>query len=593
MLKKSTFEFFEDKKGKKPKTKKKKRVIKKIPVKGPVPLPVHKSKFSGTHRMKSSNKKKNEHANKEEEDDSTQRSKARKNNVATPEEKEDESTVDGRDSDSLGSIDSDDPELYATAETGDKSPPEVLPDPITFTLEKYGHLVSLLEETLSLYQWLTKKGGHEKSAFIGGSKSAVALRLIRYMDAYKTYAPRYEGMGLKIYKFHAIKKWFFYISLFGSPLNSDSSRLESGHIENLKMMGRRTQQRMDSINWQTSWRYYEKILISRIAMMFDIFGKITKYERERNDEDTISHMDLSGNTMENGNESHDNDSEDATDDESETTSNLEEEDDFELDKKGPYFRLTVLYHAANSESSIRMQWLKERDGKPLKNQEKYSSFDRTIMEALRANLENYNGGKVSRRLLTIDGASEFKYCSRLDSGEKKHLIRAVPSYTKGNSWNYYVLIPWEDEGTEPLPAKVLVILDYDTCVYEDLSTEQMQSLLKDSTQLLSRIHDQKKGIYMVIHSTSSEEQKRSITSSIVRHFVMEKGKFQLIQADRILGTVFAVPDEIDYNTNIIESILVVKDMDQWSNLFFDYEEYTRTSSEKDYDENFFTWDEIE
>ena len=98
---------------------------------------------------------------------------------------------------------------------------------------------------------------------------------------------------------------------------------------------------------------------------------------------------------------------------------------------------------------------------------------------------------------------------------------------------------------------------------------------------------------MVIHTASSEEQDRSITSTIARHFVMEKGKFQLIHADRILGRVFAVPDEIDYNTNIIKSILVVKDMDQWSSLFFDYEEYSKTNDVKEYDEDIFAWEEIE
>ena len=573
MLKKSTFEFFEDKKGKKPKTKKKKRVIKKTTEKGSVLPTVPKS-----------SRKKMVPAVAE---------KAADNHV--PEEKEDDVSVDGGDDDSLKSVDSDDPKLYDNEET-DQSMPEVIPDPVTFSLEMYGHLVRLLEETLSLYQWLTKKGGHAKIAFLGGSKSAVAMRLIRYMDTYKTYAPRYEGMGLKLYKFHAIKKWYFYICLFGSPLNSDSSRLESGHIENLKMCGRRTQQRMDSINWQTSWRYYEKVLISRIAMLFDIFGKITKYEREKVKKDKLSEMDISGSELTDKIGSvDDNISDDCStndSDEESVNSSIEEDDDSQLDKKGPYFRLTVLYDSTNSESTIRMQWLKGRDGKPVKNQSQYSSFDATIMEALRAKLENYNGGKESRRLFTIDGASEFKYSSD-GTNQRKLLIRAVPSYRKGNSWNDYVLIPWEDEGDEHLPAKILVILDYDTCTYEDLNTDEMNSMPKSISDLLGKCHEQKKGIHMVVHSASSEEQQRDITSSIVRHFVMEKNKFQLIPADRISGTVFAVPDEIDYNTNIIESILVVKDMEQWSTLFFDYEEYSKNVNSSEFDDNVFSWDEIE
>ena len=74
---------------------------------------------------------------------------------------------------------------------------------------------------------------------------------------------------------------------------------------------------------------------------------------------------------------------------------------------------------------------------------------------------------------------------------------------------------------------------------------------------------------------------------------MEKDKFQLIPADRILGMVFAVPDEIDYKTNIIDSILVVKNMDQWSTLFFDYEEYSKNVSNREFEADVFSWDEIE
>ena len=75
-------------------------------------------------------------------------------------------------------------------------------------------------------------------------------------------------------------------------------------------------------------------------MMFDIFGKITKYERERNDADAMSEMDVSGNISVKGNES-DASSDDESVDESVTSSN-EADDDCQLDKKGPYFRLTVL-----------------------------------------------------------------------------------------------------------------------------------------------------------------------------------------------------------------------------------------------------------
>ena len=100
------------------------------------------------------------------------------------------------------------------------------------------------------------------------------------MEMYKKVAPRFEGMGLKLYKFHILKKWYFYISLHGSPNNGDSSRCETGHSDSLKKCGRRTQQRADTINFQTGIRYCEMNLIRRIAIECGVYNKITKYECE-------------------------------------------------------------------------------------------------------------------------------------------------------------------------------------------------------------------------------------------------------------------------------------------------------------------------
>jgi hypothetical protein len=77
------------------------------------------------------------------------------------------------------------------------------------------------------------------------------------MKKYREVAYRYEGMGLKITKFHQIRHWYFYITMYGVPTNFDSSFCESHHIYLTKRTGRRTQKRQDELAQQISQRLYE------------------------------------------------------------------------------------------------------------------------------------------------------------------------------------------------------------------------------------------------------------------------------------------------------------------------------------------------
>jgi len=150
------------------------------------------------------------------------------------------------------------------------------PEKIFFSAERYNKLLLVLEETIALYEWLMKPDGRPKKDFEGGCDSPTALRLREFMKMYKMNAPRLVGMGLKLYKFHIIKKWYFYIVLFGSLLNFDGLRPECGHKIHAKMTGNRTQKRAETINFQTAMRHYEKNLIERTAMPCNIFFKKDK-----------------------------------------------------------------------------------------------------------------------------------------------------------------------------------------------------------------------------------------------------------------------------------------------------------------------------
>ena len=153
------------------------------------------------------------------------------------------------------------------------TPPPVVPPKakaLLFTEEVYNDLVFILEECLIFYRWLVS-ARHCKRAFKGGRNSPVASRCRKFMDDYKRIAPRLEGMGSKLVKFHHLSHWYFYIQLYGSPLNFDRAPLESMHKENVKDVGRRTQQQSGTLTYQTGIRTYEKTLEERCSMQCNIW----------------------------------------------------------------------------------------------------------------------------------------------------------------------------------------------------------------------------------------------------------------------------------------------------------------------------------
>lgn len=543
LLKTSVYNSFKGKRGKKPKTNKSKSVGKKVITK-----------------------------------EATKNLEAVDIEFVNEEINEAEASSDNVAEDDTNSVDSDDPKNYKEIiDMDDDAVPVPSPNAITFDEDTYAALVSLLEQTLGMYEWLTKKGGHARSAFIGGSSSPVAMRLTAYMETYRQHAPRFEGMGLKLYKFHILKKWNFYICLYGSPLNIDSSMCEHGHIENLKQVGRLTQQRAGTLCEQTAQRYYEKCLLSRVAMLCLVFKMISKYRRDQIISDNLSRKEREHNekisAALDGDEDEDSESNDIGNG---------------ITSHGPYYRLTFEYSDNGENSKIRMQWLTKRGGKPLPTQQGKTSFSNYVMDGVRAKLHNYNGGGLHQRIKSIDGASE----TTITKNNERTLVRAVPSYRKGSSWNDWVTINWEE--ADAVPAKVHVILDYDTCTFE--SVVELEQITRNIRSVLATPHDIKLGIHMVVHSASHETMPANMTKPFItkigEYHKMEMNVFQHIHVDQIVSRIFVVTDLLNKDTNVPETIISFQDMARWSELFFDYDEYLEDPDPADYDSHF-SWEELE
>jgi hypothetical protein len=134
-------------------------------------------------------------------------------------------------------------------------------DAITFTDDVYNSWMNLFENSLLLHGFMTQ----DKLpciAFKFGSRSMVRYCLDTYMTQYHDVAYRFDGMGLKLTKFHQLRHWYFYITMYGVPKTFDSAFCESNHITLTKKTGRRTQKRQDSLASQTAVRVYESSMLS-------------------------------------------------------------------------------------------------------------------------------------------------------------------------------------------------------------------------------------------------------------------------------------------------------------------------------------------
>ena len=73
----------------------------------------------------------------------------------------------------------------------------------SITQKEYNNWIKVFEETLLFSSWIYQ-GKHPKQFFVGGRNSIVAKRIIKFMSMYRRCAPRADGMGLQILKFHQL-----------------------------------------------------------------------------------------------------------------------------------------------------------------------------------------------------------------------------------------------------------------------------------------------------------------------------------------------------------------------------------------------------
>jgi hypothetical protein len=414
-------------------------------------------------------------------------------------------------------------------------------EPVIFTDDVYEKWVQLYESTLTFYKWLTSDRLSRKM-FKHGKLSIAKHCTQNFMTLYAEVAKQWDGMGLKLTKFHQLQHWYFYIAMYGVPQNYDSSFCESHHIQLTKKTGRRTQRRQDTLAFQTSMRVYENNLLNSICQQYcgDSFGeRVESYPvgtniplMEKNMSSSPTVLQLTENNMSRG---------------ARFIIKLDymASDEAILSNPPPN-----IFHVFDKKPSVKFRWMAKRDRNKLK-------FARNIMDALGNKLSWFNNGNVMKRLVTVQGFTELRLEEDLQNFTCRSIVRCHPDYRGSGPWMDWIDVCWElrdDDGSTSflnLPAHLMMMLDFDTAEYEELP-KTILSLFQHSHSILGQcLHEPRKGIHIIIHSASdsvddeeNDSSENQLLSQISSRYKMEH-VYQLVKLENIKDIAFVVMDPPD------------------------------------------------
>ncbi len=403
------------------------------------------------------------------------------------------------------------------------------------TQNEYNQWILVFEETLILTAWVYHNK-HPKVVFKGGKKSVACQRMKEYMILFKQVANRKTGMGLKLLKFHQLLHLWFIIRAYGSLSNIDSARNESHHKKK-KNIASHTQKRFNVLEHQTAEKEYTYNLF--IKAMKNCYMKIPDFFE-----------------MKVGAETEEVDSDFISDDVSKKTSS------------GSKFILKLDY----TNKKMDARWIcKSKKGEEV-------PFPPHILEALYTKLESYNHGMAGRKLITVEGFTEFKHCY----SSENVIFRVCPEYRSGLHWFDWAVLNWgESYGT--LPAQLLVFIDVNTMKFQE--SNNVHNTDDEPHEVLAH------NLMVLVHSVAAEATSRQripalceiVNSRSLDHgpivkcssFSDMENSFQLVGCDTIVKQVFVIVDEARPGTDLrvpgnAKNVIVVKNWDDWHLSFLDY-----------------------
>ncbi len=392
---------------------------------------------------------------------------------------------------------------------------------------EYYNWLKVFEETLLFSAWVYNER-HPKIFFKGGRKSSIARRVRKFMQLYKKYAPREEGKGLKLLKFHHLSHLWWVVRLYGSLLNVDGARGECNNQYLAKDVAKTTQQHHETLNYQTAINSYKRDLILKV---------IETSIPETGDEGLIQKR---------------------------TSHSI----------GGSRFIFKFDYEKKRGKCSWTSTKMTKRS----------CDFSPIAVEAIYQKLKNYNGGNSRRRIKQIHGFTEF-----ILDDEEMSLVRACPKFRGCRDWHDWVKVSWETrDGNINLNAQVLMFLDASSIVYETYESP-FSSIAHDIIPLdiIAFIHSEDESRPC---KTMPTEGGNGFSSQLASWHSMEK-EYQMVNALTIVSKSFVFVDTHvqghgSFFPGLATRIITISPKDSWSNVFFDYnDESNKSNARSNRDQN--------
>ena len=358
-----------------------------------------------------------------------------------------------------------------------------------------------------------------------------------YLQQYSSMVQRTEGNGLMIPKFHFVLHFVRNIARHGSVGNYDGSRPEAIAKDLAKSPGLRTQKHHKSLVFQTGKRYHEDSVILEAERLYNHkhCNNESKYKYFTPEpipvDNTKGHIFCGGN-----------------------------------------FKISVEIHKSgnNEESQFdKIVGVVHETSSGLK-----SLLDNDLLFCLTNWLWiNEVGGRLSLNS-QVKCFTEMNYLGEC--------YKCHPSYRSKVAWNDWVYVDWGKGYSEPLPAKLHMLLDISECnilsedsshsrqiisessVYRMLPVSMRQSH-KDASNYLK---SSKK--FAIIHSSDDDgfiennnlPTRYHFVSKIANRVTMEYHKYRIVPIHQIVGRAFVLPNistNIDDNVKCYDNTVIVVD----------------------------------
>jgi hypothetical protein len=150
----------------------------------------------------------------------------------------------------------------------------------------------------------------------------------------------------------------------------------------------------------------------------------------------------------------------------------------------------------------------------------------------------FNNGNELRHITSLNGYTELKIPHSSKRKTKRNIICTHPDYKCNRLWLDWINVIWNSvSGNDEDVAQDVMILDFDSPIYETIPEEILKIVPVLLTGSEDIVHQQRDGVHLLVHSADYKDEEEQQMFSIAKRFEMEPF-FQLIKISNVYDIAF-------------------------------------------------------